>query len=75
MLIRDQIADKNIEHVEIVKIGQKRPKFGVLYTKKYTTVGCGGCDKYELWLNQVGTAPKSVLLPHDQSDFHGCRNK
>ena len=35
--------------------------------KKYTTAGCGGCDKYELWacilFASIYTGLKSTLLP------------
>ena len=35
--------------VMMVKMGEKKTKFRVLYTfKKYTTTGCGGCDSYKL---------------------------
>ena len=38
--------------------------------KKYTTVGCGGCDKYELWTLDFHPSSLPVFFYHRQSGLN-----
>ena len=51
---------------------QNRPKFCVLFAKKYTTAGCGGCDKYQLFANDRNApfcVQKKITQSHSTLDL------